>query len=80
MIVVDTSALLAIVGDEPKAPLIEAALASAPILALSAGTLAEAMIVTGQRQLRPALDQLLTPPTEDLFPRGDVHKPLSTGI
>jgi hypothetical protein len=25
----------------------------------------------------PTPDQILTPPTEDLFPRGDVHKPLS---
>jgi predicted TIM-barrel fold metal-dependent hydrolase len=25
----------------------------------------------------PTAEQILTPPTEDLFPRGDVHKPLS---
>jgi predicted TIM-barrel fold metal-dependent hydrolase len=28
----------------------------------------------------PDLDTVLTPPTEDLFPRGDVHKPLSALI
>ena len=27
-------------------------------------------------RIGPELDLLLTPPTEDLFPRGDVHKPL----
>jgi len=27
----------------------------------------------------PSLDHLLTPPEEDLFPRGDVHKPLVVG-
>lgn len=26
----------------------------------------------------PSLDEILTPPTEDLFPLGDVHKPLSS--
>jgi hypothetical protein len=25
----------------------------------------------------PAPEEILTPPTEDLFPRGDVNKPLS---
>jgi predicted TIM-barrel fold metal-dependent hydrolase len=28
----------------------------------------------------PPLDEILTPPTEDLFPRGDVHKPLGALI
>ena len=26
------------------------------------------------------LGLILTPPTEDLFPRGDVHKPLATAF
>jgi hypothetical protein len=28
----------------------------------------------------PELETVLTPPTDDLFPRGDVHKPLSALI
>jgi hypothetical protein len=28
----------------------------------------------------PLMDEILTPPTEDLFPRGDVHKPLGALI
>jgi predicted TIM-barrel fold metal-dependent hydrolase len=29
------------------------------------------------RRIGPSLEQILTPPTEDLFPRGDVHKPFA---
>jgi hypothetical protein len=31
-------------------------------------------------QIGTDLDLILTPPTEDLFPRGDVHKPLATAF
>jgi len=43
--IVDTSALVAIIGQEPDAPLFAAALESAPVNRISAGTWLEASIV-----------------------------------
>lgn len=59
MIVVDTSALLAILLGEERGPACEAALISAPHILISAGTLAEAVLVAERRHLTVALDVLL---------------------
>ena len=59
MIVIDTSALMAVLLDEPDAPRCIAVLTTGGALAISAGTLAEARIVTARRGAREALDRLL---------------------
>ena len=48
MIVVDTSALMAIVLDEPQADICISRLATEPDVLISAGTVAEALIVAGR--------------------------------
>lgn len=47
--VIDTSALVAILGDEPDAPRFEAAMVSDPVRLLSTGTLLETSIVIEAR-------------------------------
>lgn len=47
--VLDTSVLLALLGDEPEAPAFEAAIARDPVRLLSAGNLLEAAIVVESR-------------------------------
>lgn len=59
MIVIDTSALMAVLLDEPDAPRCIAVLTTGGALAISAGTLAEARIVAARRGAREALDRLL---------------------
>jgi ribonuclease VapC len=59
VIVIDTSALMAILLAEPEAPRCMAALTTDALLAISAGTLAEARIVAGRRSTGDALDRLL---------------------
>ena len=61
MIVIDTSALMAIIIDEPKAAACLHAMASADQLIMSAGTLAEAMIVAAGRKLIAPMVQLIEP-------------------
>jgi ribonuclease VapC len=51
MIAVDTSALMAILLDAPEAEACTAAIESADTLLISAGTVAEALIVAGNRNL-----------------------------
>ncbi|KMO17933.1 type II toxin-antitoxin system VapC family toxin [Methylobacterium platani] len=51
MIVVDTSALIAIAQDEAQAAERMAVLVAEPHILISAGTLAEAMIVSGRRNV-----------------------------
>ena len=51
MMVVDTSALMAVVLDEAAADRVSAGLEGASEIALSAVTMAEALIVAGQRGL-----------------------------
>ena len=51
MIVVDTSALLAVLLDEPEADACMAALATEVRVLISAGTMTEALIVAGRRNL-----------------------------
>ncbi len=50
---------MAILLDEPEGPRCIQALATDAPLAISAGTLAEAMIVAGRHGVRPALERLL---------------------
>jgi ribonuclease VapC len=52
MIVVDTSALMAIVLDEPKADACIAVLEAEDEILISAGTMAEALIVSARRNVR----------------------------
>ncbi len=49
MIAIDTSALMAIVLDEPQADQCEQVLLNEPDLAISAATLSEALVVAGRR-------------------------------
>ncbi len=59
MIVVDTSALMAVLLDEPDASRCAEAFAAEGELAISAGSLAEAMVVAGRLGVRPALSRLI---------------------
>lgn len=59
MIAVDTSALMAIVLDEPSAEECGAVLESADAAAISAGTLAEALVVAGHRGVAREMDALV---------------------
>jgi ribonuclease VapC len=59
MIVVDTSALMAILLGEPEAEHCADILAHASRVVMSAGTLAEAMIVAGHRNVADELQRLL---------------------
>jgi len=60
MMVVDTSALMAILQDEPQAHACMAAIERADVLWVSAGTVAEALIVAGRRGLGWEMDELLS--------------------
>ncbi len=59
MIAVDTSALMAVVLDEPTAETCSTALAEAAAIIISAGTMAEALIVAGRRNVGPAMERLI---------------------
>lgn len=59
MIVVDTSALMAVLLDEPVAGAIAEVLAGEEALVISAGTLAEALIVAGARGRRADMERLV---------------------
>lgn len=59
MIVVDTSALMAIVLDEPEAERCMTALADEPNLSISAVTVAEALIVAERRGAQVEMAELL---------------------
>lgn len=59
MIVVDTSALMAILLDEPLSPSCQAAIEQADTILISAATLAEALIVAGNRNLTEEMAQLI---------------------
>ena len=60
MIAVDTSALMAILLDEPKADACMTAIEAADRLLISAGTVAEALIVAGRRNLAEDMAELIT--------------------
>jgi ribonuclease VapC len=59
VIVVDTSALMAIVLKEAEAQRCAAILGSEPELVISAGTVAEAMIVAGGRRVARDMERLI---------------------
>lgn len=59
MIVLDTSALMALLLGEPEADQIAEVLKSEEDFRISAGTLAEALIVAGRRGLSEEMSQLL---------------------
>jgi ribonuclease VapC len=59
MIAVDTSALMAIVLDEPEAAACAAALEAENDLLISAGTVAEALIVAARRNVRDEMERLI---------------------
>ncbi|HEY0835408.1 MAG TPA: type II toxin-antitoxin system VapC family toxin [Azospirillum sp.] len=59
MIAVDTSALMAIILDEPSANACMTCLESTSDVAISAGTLAEALIVAERRGVRAELERLV---------------------
>jgi ribonuclease VapC len=60
MIVVDTSAFMAVALDEPAAEACSDIMARADEIAVSAGTLAEALIVAGRRNVGPAMERLIS--------------------
>lgn len=59
MMAVDTSALMAILLGEPEADRCIAALERGGDLLLSAGTMAEALVVAGRRNIGPEMAQLI---------------------
>jgi ribonuclease VapC len=59
VIVVDTSALMAIVLKEPRAPACVAALEAEDEILISAGTVAEALIVSARRNIGVEMARLL---------------------
>jgi ribonuclease VapC len=59
VIVIDTSALMAIVLDEPQAGPCMTAIQQNRDLAVSAGTLAETLVVAARRGVGPAMEQLI---------------------
>lgn len=60
MIAVDTSALIAIVLGEPQAEACMAAIESADELVISAGTVAEALIVAGRRNVGSEVAEMIS--------------------
>ena len=58
MIAVDTSALMAILLSEPEGDACAAALEAEPHVLISAGTMAEALIVAARRNLRDEMQTL----------------------
>ena len=59
MIAIDTSALMAIVLNEPEADACIAALEAETDLLISAGTVAEALVVAGRRNVRDEMQRLI---------------------
>jgi ribonuclease VapC len=59
MIVVDTSALMAVALDEPVAEACGDVMARADMIVISAGTLAESLIVAGRRNVGSAMERLI---------------------
>jgi ribonuclease VapC len=68
VIAVDTSALMAIVLGEPEAGGCMAALGAETQILISAGTLAEALIVAGRRAVSDELEQIVNGLDLDIVP------------
>jgi ribonuclease VapC len=60
MIAVDTSALMAVALDDPAADVCSDVLANAAEIIVSAGTLAETLIVARHRNVEPAIERLIS--------------------
>lgn len=71
MIVIDSSALMAIVLDEPEADRCGQALLSEPDLVISAVTLSEALIVAGRRDRGAEMSELLDGLPLDIIPASE---------
>lgn len=88
MIVVDTSALLAVIQDEPVGTRIQAFLESGGPFAISAATLTEALIMSGRRNRRRNLEDLVAGFAFEIVPVGapeahaaaDVHDRWGRGV
>ena len=72
MIVVDTSALLAVLQGEPRGAACLSKLESNDEILISAGTLAEALIVATHRNLRNDLSQMITRLQIEVVPVNEV--------
>jgi len=68
MIVVDTSALIAIAQDEPQAQDCMKILSQAERILISAGTLTELLILASRRKLRAALSDLFVVLNPEVIP------------
>jgi ribonuclease VapC len=81
MIVVDTSTFMAVALDEPVTESCDEVMARADVIAISAGTLAEAPIVAARRDVGSAMERLVrglgcqvVPVTEhDAFEVAEAH-------
>lgn len=72
MIVVDTSALLAILKNEPDADACQRVLETTATILIAASTLTEAMIVAGQKGLLAGLTALLDDVAVECIPLSEV--------
>ena len=79
MIVIDTSALMAIVLDEPEAEACMAAIEHEPNLVMSAGTLAETLIVSARRGIAAGMQQLIADLAMETVPvtQAEAHRVLA---
>jgi ribonuclease VapC len=68
VIVVDTSALMAVILQEPMAAACAGVLQSDPVVLISAGTLAEALIVADSRRIAKELAELVADLRLDVAP------------
>jgi ribonuclease VapC len=68
LIVLDTSALVALLLGEPEAPRLSRRIAGEDVLLMSAGTAAEALILSGQRGFRPKLEAMLADLAVEIVP------------
>jgi ribonuclease VapC len=68
LIVLDTSALVALLLGEPEAPRLSQRIAREDLLVISAGTATEALILSGQRGFRPRLEGMLKELAVEIVP------------
>lgn len=68
MMVIDSSALMAILLDDPQAGAVADVMATAPSLSMSAGTLAEALIVARRRGVGAEMAALIDGVGADIAP------------
>ena len=75
MIVVDTSALMEVILDQPMADACIAVLERADDAAISAGTLAEALMVAGRRGLGRTMSTLIRDLGAEIVPVTEASRP-----